>query len=141
MTLNCPHYTKMKLITKNTDYAVRALCLISRYKGRLTSVSELAKELKIPRPFLRKILQVLNKKGILKSHKGNCGGFRLNFSLEKILLTDLIEAFHGPLRLNECIFKKKICPDRGACVLRMRISAIEEYVVSELKTITLASLV
>ncbi|MEK6714958.1 MAG: Rrf2 family transcriptional regulator [Candidatus Omnitrophota bacterium] len=131
----------MKLINRDTDYAVRALCVIAREGGRLVSVTRLVKGLKIPRPFLRKILQVLNKKGILKSRKGKRGGFRLNFSLEKILLTDLIEAFQGPLRLNECIFKKKICPDRGACVLRMRISAIEEYVVSELKAITLASLV
>jgi Rrf2 family protein len=131
----------MKLINRDTDYAVRALCVIAHEGGRLVSVTRLVKGLKIPRPFLRKILQVLNKKGILKSRKGKRGGFRLNFSLEKILLTDLIEAFQGPLRLNECIFKKKICPDRGACVLRMRISAIEEYVVSELKAITLASLV
>ena len=130
----------MGLINRDTDYAVRALCFISRYKDRLVSVSELVKELKMPRPFLRKILQVLNKEGILKSHKGKRGGFRLNCSVEKIFLVDLIEAFQGPLRLNECIFKKKICPDREVCVLRMRISAIEEHVVSELKTITLASL-
>lgn len=130
----------MKLINRDTDYAVRALCVIAHEGGRLVSVTRLVKGLKIPRPFLRKILQVLNKKGILKSHKGKRGGFKLNFSVEKIFLVDLIEAFQGPLRLNECIFKKKICPDRGACVLRMRIDDIEEHVVSELKTITLASL-
>ena len=56
----------MKLITRDTDYAIRALCFIARFKKKIVSVSELVKVLKIPRPFLRKILQTLNKKRILK---------------------------------------------------------------------------
>ena len=63
----------MRLITRNTDYAVRALSYISRQEEKVISVSELVKKIKVPRPFLRKILQTLNKKGILISYKGQGG--------------------------------------------------------------------
>ena len=55
----------MRLINRNTDYAVRAISYISRQEEKVISVSELVEKIKVPRPFLRKILQILNKKGIL----------------------------------------------------------------------------
>ncbi len=130
----------MRLITRNTDYAVRALFYINGQKGKVVSVSELAKELKIPRPFLRKILQALNKEGMLKSYKGSGGGFNLGRPGNKIFLFDLIKALQGPVKFNECIFKNGFCPDIKSCALKKRIGAIEKYVVRQLQSITIASL-
>jgi Rrf2 family protein len=130
----------MKLITRDTDYALRALSLIFKRKKKLISAAELVKDLKIPRPFLRKILQLLNKKGILRSYKGKGGGFSLAVSGEKILLLDLIEIFQGPFKVNECLFKKKSCPNKNNCRLKKKIDTVEEHILSELKSITLASL-
>ena len=131
----------MKLITRNTDYAVRALCFIVKKKQEIITVSMLTKKLKIPKPFLRKILQILNKNKILKSLKGQGGGFILAVSPDKIFLVDLIEIFQGALKINECIFKKRICPNVKICVLKKKIDRIERYVVSELESITIASLI
>lgn len=130
----------MKLITRDTDYTVRALCYIAKHKEKKVSVSELVKELKIPQPFLRKILQILNKKRILKSYKGLGGGFRLAKPAEKIFLVDLIKIFQGPLRLNECFFKKIACPNINTCSLRKKIINLEKYVIKELESITISSL-
>ena len=41
----------MKLVTRNTDYSVRALCFMAEYREKIISVSELARELRIPSPF------------------------------------------------------------------------------------------
>ncbi len=130
----------MKLLTRDTDYALRSLSFIAKHKEKIVSVPELVKELKIPRPFLRKILQVLNKKGILKSHKGKGGGFLLARPANKIFLADLIEVFQGPLRLNECFFKKMNCPNIYTCALKKKIDAIKGYIVKKMKSITIASL-
>jgi Rrf2 family protein len=130
----------MKLITRDTDYAVRALCYMSQEKSGLVSVAELVKELKIPRPFLRKILQVLGKRGIVESWKGVGGGFRLALSVDKIKLSELIVIFQGTIELNECFFKKSICPNRAACPLKKKIDKIGKYVESELESITIGSL-
>ena len=130
----------MKLITRDTDYALRALCFIAKGKDKIISAAELVRKLKIPQSFLRKILQVLNRKKILKSYKGQGGGFLLAVPANKILLVDLIEIFQGPLRLNECFFKKMACPRKKTCALKKKIDTIERYVLKELDSITLASL-
>ena len=130
----------MKLITRETDYALRALCFIFQHKRKKFSVSMLVKELKVPKPFLRKILQVLNKRGILKSSKGRGGGFQAAKRADKVFLADLIEAFQGPLKLNECFFKKLACPNIKACVLRKKIDRMENYIIKELRSISVASL-
>ena len=130
----------MKLITRDTDYAIRAICFMAEYGKEITSVSELVQKLKIPKPFLRKILQVLNKKGVLTSFKGKSGGFKLRRKPQDIFITDLIEVFQGPLKLNKCILKKKLCSSIDRCILRKRIEEIEQRVVSELGLITVASL-
>lgn len=130
----------MKLITRDTDYAVRALCFIAQSKERVVPVTTLVDKLKIPRPFLRQILQVLNKNGVLKSYKGSGGGFQLAILPQHIFLADLIKIFQGPLKINECIFKKKLCPNRDTCTLRDKISSIEKDVIMELGKITVSSL-
>ena len=130
----------MKLITRDTDYAIKAICYIAKNQNRITSVRGLVKDLKMPRPFLRKILQILHKRKILNAFKGQGGGFLLAKTADKIFLVELMEIFQGPLKLNDCIFKKRICLDRSDCSLKQKIDHIERNVVSELKSITIASL-
>lgn len=129
----------MKLITRDTDYAVRAVCYIAK-KGKQASVDELIAETKIPRAFLRKILQQLNKAKLLKSYKGRGGGFSLLRKTKNIYIKDIMKVFQGPLSLNECIFKKQVCPDIKKCPLRKKVTNIEKYVLSEINNITIDSL-
>ena len=130
----------MNLITKNTDYAIRALCYIVKSNKDKVSVKELVESLKMPRPFLRKVLQELNKKGILRSYKGKNGGFVLATRPEKIYIGKLIEIFQGPIKLQEHTFKKKICPEINSCVLKKKIDAMEKYTISKLNSLSIASL-
>ncbi len=131
----------MKLITRDTDYALRALCFIAKSDGKVISVSILARELGVPQPFLRKILQILNKRRILKSIKGQGGGFLLNKGPARIFLPDIMRIFQGKLRLNECSLKKLLCPEQKTCPLRKKIASIERYVLRELNAISVASLI
>ena len=130
----------MKLITRDTDYAVRAICYIAKSKNELVSAEELVKKLRIPRPFLRKILQILNKKKILQSYKGKGGGFSLAIKADDIRLISLMKIFQGDFRLNECTFKKTPCSNIKICPLRKKIDSIQTYIVSQLKDVTIGSL-
>lgn len=131
----------MKLITRDTDYAIRALCYITKRKKEIVAVTDLVRNLKIPGPFLRRILQKLNREGLLKSYKGKGGGFILSRAPSSIFVTDLIRIFQGLGKLNEHIFKKGICPRISTCALKKRLDAIEKHVISELKSINISSLV
>ena len=131
----------MKLITRDTDYALRAVCYIAKTKNKLVTASELVDKLEIPRPFLRKILQTLSKAGILRSSKGKNGGFVLIVPPKKIMLMDLINIFQGVIKLNECFFKKELCPKKDECSLRKIISGLEKDMFNKLKKISLFTLI
>ena len=130
----------MKLITRDTDYAVNALYYMAEDKKRIFTVTELVKKLGIPRAFLRRILQVLSKRGLVRSFKGNGGGFKLSVSPEKIFLSDIMETFQGRFKINECLLNRKVCPNIKTCRLKKKIDLIERYIYSELKSVTLDSL-
>ncbi|MDD2679337.1 MAG: Rrf2 family transcriptional regulator [Candidatus Omnitrophica bacterium] len=130
----------MKLITRDTDYALRALSFIAQNKDRIVAVSELTRKLRVPQPFLRKILQVLSRRRILSSLKGQGGGFILAKDPARIFIADIMRIFQGELKLNECFLKKLACPHKKACVLRKKITRIENYVLRELNSITIKSL-
>lgn len=130
----------MKLITRNTDYALRAICYISKQKD-LVSVDELVKQLGVPRPFMRKILQRLNREKILESYKGQGGGFRLIVLPKKINVIQIMGIFQKEVGLSECFLKKNICPNRGKCILRKKIQIIENSVLGQLKKINIAALI
>ena len=130
----------MKLITRETDYALRAICCIAERKGRVVSAAELAQEMKMPRPFLRRLLQALNSHGILKSTRGQGGGFVLAKPAKNIALLDLMKIFQGPLELSECTFKKKSCPRKSFCPLRKKIKRLEDLMIREFTPVTVASL-
>ncbi len=130
----------MRVITKDTDYALQALLFIAKSKDKLVSASELSNQLKISRQFLRKILHLLQTKRILKSTKGIKGGFCLNKPPSRISLIDLIKVFQGKVDFTNCLFNHKICPNQKTCILRKEIKTIESYAVKRLKSLTLEKL-
>lgn len=130
----------MKLINQDADYAVKALLTVAGRGGEVTTVSELAGSLGIPRPYLRKIMQTLARAGVVRSSKGRGGGFVLGRAAGKILLADVIRVFQGPISLHDCLFKKRICPDVRTCPLRNAIGRLESRLVEDLETLSVASL-
>lgn len=134
----------MNLITRDTDYAVRALCYMAQRPDQVVSVTELCSELKLPRQYLRRVLQMVARNPhhpILHSYRGKGGGFQLRVAPAKILLTDLIEIFQGKTDFTRCAFRASVCPRREGCALRKKIKRIEKSAVAELHATTIASLV
>ncbi len=69
------------------------------------------------------------------------GGFALAVSPGKITLTDVMKIFQGPIRLNECKFRKSDCPYISDCFLKKKIDEIEKEVIVKLKAITIESII
>jgi Rrf2 family protein len=130
----------MKLINQDADYALKALLTVAGRGGEVTTVSELAGILGIPRPYLRKIMQTLARAGVVRSSKGRGGGFVLGRAAGKILLADVVRVFQGPISLHDCLFKKRICPDVRTCPLRKTIGRLESRLVGELEALSIDSL-
>jgi Rrf2 family protein len=130
----------MNLLARNTDYAVRAILYMARQKDVLVSTADLDRDLNLPRPFMRKTLQILQKEGYLTSVKGNKGGFKLKRKPSSIFLIDLMRIFQGEISLSDCLFKKKLCECVVSCPLRRVVKAMESDLLKKLKAVTIADL-
>ncbi len=131
----------MKLLNKNTDYAIRALLHLGRAPaGTFVSAAEISEKQKIPYEFLRKLLRKMIASEIVESKEGGNGGYRLKSDPQKIRISELIEIFQGQLQLSECMFRRKLCENRSHCVLRHNILRIEKMVTQEFEGITVGSL-
>jgi len=130
----------MKLLTKNTDYAIRSLLALAQSGERFVSSRELAQQQVIPLQYIRRILQDLVKAGYVVSKEGISGGVKLAAEPRSIIISDIIQFFQGPIQLSECLFQKKLCHNRATCVLRHRIKQAEDTIVAHFKGITLQTL-
>ena len=130
----------MKLFTRDTDYAIRTLGCIAVAEENTVTVTDIAKKLNMPRSFLRKILQLLSNKELLKSFKGAGGGFSLAVKPEDITIFSVIEIFQGPFQLMEHVFRGKACPEIKTCPLKKKMGKIEEELIIKLKSITIMDL-
>ena len=84
-------------ISAKGDYAMRALAVLASSGGEPMTVAELAEAQGIPSRFLQAILLRLRQRGLLLSHRGADGGYRLARSPEEITVADVLRAVDGPL--------------------------------------------
>src|SRR5436305_10033914 len=86
-------------ITAKVDYAVRAAVELAAATAddRPVKAERIATAQGIPLNFLENILGELRHAGIVRSHRGAEGGFRLARSAEEITVADVIRAVEGPL--------------------------------------------
>lgn len=130
----------MKVLTKNTDYAIRALLALAAKKGSYVSARSIATEHDIPYQFLRGLLQEMIRHDLIVSKEGVQGGFMMKKDPDTISVTQLIEIFQGKVQMSECMFRKQICGNRARCVLRHEIMRIEQVVQSEFEKVTIGKL-
>lgn len=131
----------MKVLNKETDYAVRALLSLGMKSDGWTSAKVISDEQTIPYQFLRRILQELIRNGLVESKEGAGGGVRLAKNPADIGVAQVIEIFQGKVQLSECMFRKQLCSNRANCVLRHEIMRIEKLVNDEFSQITIGKLI
>jgi Rrf2 family protein len=85
-------------ISAKADYAVRAMVeLAAADSERPVKAERIANAQGIPLNFLENILGELRHAGIVRSHRGAEGGFRLAKPAAEITIADVIRAVEGPL--------------------------------------------
>ena len=85
-------------ISAKADYAIRAVVELASLADSSPAKGEhLAVAQGIPLRFLLNILQDLKRAGIVDSHRGSEGGYRLARPPDTLPLADIIRAVEGPL--------------------------------------------
>jgi len=130
----------MKVLTKDTDYAIRALIALSLEQDTYLSSRRIADTQRVPYHFLRRILQRLTKSGLVESKSGTGGGVRLALHPSKISIVDVVRIFQGEIELSQCMFRKSACENRRTCALRREIKRIENLIEAEFEQLTVQKL-
>jgi Rrf2 family protein len=85
-------------ISAKADYAVRATVELAAADGdKPVKAERIATAQGIPLNFLENILGELRHAGIVRSHRGADGGFRLARPATEVTVADVIRAVEGPL--------------------------------------------
>ena len=91
----------MKL-TRQSNYAIRTLIYCAVNDPQLSRIGDIAKAHGISELFLFKILQPLNKAGLVETVRGRNGGVRLGRPAEKITLFDVVKVTEDSFAMAEC---------------------------------------
>ena len=101
----------MMWITRKTDYATRAVLALALVDGEeYLRLQDLAERTATPVSFLEQIMLQLRSAGIVRSHRGRSGGYRLNHAPEDISLEKVVRLFQGPLAPIECATRNEPAP-------------------------------
>ena len=121
-------------LTREGDYGIRSVLYLARqpYK-KISFVTEISEEYKIPRSFLAKILQKLVKAKIVRSYRGVKGGFSLARQAKDISVLDVLEAIEGRLAMNICLADKKKCDFSRNCPIHSVWASVQSKVIEVLK--------
>lgn len=128
------------LITRRSDYAMR-ICRILQ-DGKVHNVREICDKEEIPRAFAYKILRELEMADLVKSERGNQGGYYLNKSLDELTIYDIASVTEGDLAILHCM--KEECSRNTTdipCKVHMEIERIQNILISEMKKKSLAEII
>lgn len=89
------------IITKKSDYAIR-ICRVLE-DGGIHNVTEICEKEKVPRAFAYKILRELEQNDVVKSERGNKGGYYLNVSLDDVTLYDVVSLIEEDVAITHCM--------------------------------------
>jgi len=127
-------------ITRQADYAVRAVLHLARNGEQRIATSKIAEEQRIPPSFLAKIISQLSIAGLLHTSRGARGGVMLAREAKDITLLEVVEAIDGPIQLNECVGDSGICSFDETCPLRPVWCDAQDELVGRLKDTNFANI-
>jgi Rrf2 family protein len=128
----------MLRLSKKADYALMAMKhLAMRPDAASASAREIAEQYDIPIELMAKVLQRLARRGLLRSHQGTRGGYRLSRASSAISIADIIQAIDGPFTVTACSDQDENCDQYAKCSVRDPLWRIKDRILSALATCSL----
>jgi Rrf2 family protein len=132
-------------ITAQEEYGVRCLLQIGG-RGPETSLTipEIARAEGLSTPYIAKLLRVLRRGGLVKSVRGQAGGYTLARPLSRITVAEALAVLGG--RLYEAEFceqhhgKPEVCNRSTDCSIRFLWRSVQQVVDQVLSKATLQDL-
>ncbi len=105
----------MKISTKGR-YALRVMIDIAENgKGESVSVKDIAQRQNISKKYLEQIMTMLSKSGMVKTSRGNVGGYKLTKEPKDYIVGDILRATEGDLAPLDCLIDGAVCSRMDSC--------------------------
>ena len=131
----------MLRLSKKADYALIAMKHLALLTDRgSSSAREIAGLYDVPIELMAKVLQRLVQKGLLESHQGTRGGYKLSRMPSQISVADVIQAIEGPVTVTACTTEEGQCEQFSKCNVRDPLFRVRERILAALGECTIAEL-
>ena len=130
-------------LSKKIEYAILAMQYIALNDGKQVSAKELSDKLAISFDFLSKTLQLLYKRGLVKSMQGIHGGYSLSKKAEDTSLEEIITAIDGVKpSILKCLSEEDVndCSRVSICSIRSPMLNIQDSLRGIFRSTTIADL-
>jgi FeS assembly SUF system regulator len=129
-------------ISRLTDYAIVILSQMVRDDQPVFSASELAEKSRLPLPTTSKILKKLTKNNIVVAQRGAMGGYKLQFSAQRLSVAAIIEAMDGPIAVTDCANHPviEVCRIESICPMRTNWNRVNRVLRKALEEVSLADM-
>ena len=128
-------------LNRLTDYAVVVLMRMADAPGEVLTAPQLANRSAVPLPTVAKLLKILARDGIVVSHRGASGGYRLSRAPEDVSVAEIIRALEGPISLTSCVDGATgNCDVESLCPMRGNWDKVNAAIRDALESVTLAEM-
>jgi Rrf2 family protein len=106
---------KSLVLSQTVEYALRAIVCLANESPNPVTTEQLAEITKVPAAYLSKVMQGLNRAGLVSSQRGPNGGLTLAADPEELSLLDVVNAVDPIQRIHQCPLgihehKGQLCP-------------------------------
>jgi Rrf2 family protein len=127
--------------SKACELGLQAVLFLSiKKEKKIYNAAEVSHELKVPKEFVSKVLQILTNSGIVGSKKGKSGGFYLAKNPSQIKLIDIVEAIDGLEVFKNCVLGFPGCSVEKPCPVHEKWGKLREEAYNILSAETLEQL-
>ena len=133
----------MLRISTKSQYGLRAMVYLAKCRRKICPLRLISKKEGILFDYLEKIIEKLEKTGLVKSKKGVQGGYFLGRQASKIKIGEIVRTLEGDTSLVKCMAsdKRYRCPLESKCLTKKFWGKLQKSLNSALDSITLVDLI
>lgn len=132
----------MKISTKGR-YALRMLIELAMHQQEeFVSLKDISERQCISKKYLEQIVPMLNKSGILRTNRGNKGGYMLAKPASECTVGEVLRATEGSLAPVSCLdFEQNDCPRAEGCATLYVWQGLQKAVDDYLDSVTVQDII
>ena len=128
----------MLRVSKLGDYGTMIMAHMARQPLRLFSACDMAAEIGLGPATVSKLMKCLAREGLLLSHRGTHGGYRLSREPTDISIAQIVDEVEGPVGVTECSVAAGLCAQEATCTVRTGWQRINSLLRASLESVRLA---